>query len=226
MSSVGLPRLSASTLSGITGARLPAYDRRSAAPGIVHLGLGAFARGHIARYCDDLLALGEPVAITGASLRSGSSTHPLADQDGLYTLIEADGTNAHLRVIGSVTALTNGAAAAVDAIATSSTTAVTLTITEKGYHRSAGGGINHDDPAVAHDLAHPDSPLTAPGVLVAALKRRRDNGLDGLAVVSCDNLSANGSVSAGVLEDLATALDPDLAAWIVEHVSFPSTVVD
>ncbi|MGB3412560.1 MAG: mannitol dehydrogenase family protein [Microthrixaceae bacterium] len=215
----------------MSGVRLPAYDRRAAAPGVVHLGLGAFARGHIAAYCDDLLALGEPAAITGVSLRSGSSTRPLADQDGLYTLIETDGTSEQLRVIGSVTALANGASAAVDAISASTTTAVTLTITEKGYHQRSGsgrahGGINRRDPAVAHDLAHPDKPTTAPGVLVAALRRRRDSGLGGIAVISCDNLTSNGEVTAAAVGHLAAEFDADLAAWISEHVNFPSTVVD
>lgn len=226
MTSADVPRLSASTVDRVRGARLPAYDRSTARPGIVHLGLGAFARGHLARYCDDLLAMGEAAAVTGVSLRSGSSTGPLADQDGLYTLIETDGTSAHLRVIGAVTALAHGGRAAIDAIADATTTAVTLTITEKGYHRAVGGGIDLDDPAVAHDLAHPNEPATAPGVVVAALRRRRDAGLGGLAVVSCDNLPANGAVMARVVGDLAAALDPELAAWITDQVHFPSSVVD
>lgn len=226
MKRAGGPRLSASNVGTVAGARLPAYDRTSAAPGIVHLGLGAFARGHLARYCDDLLALGEAAAVTGVSLRTGSSTGPLAAQDGLYTLIETDGATAQLRVIGAVTALADDASAAIDAIAGSTTTAVTLTITEKGYHRSLGGGTDHDDPAIVHDMAHPDEPTTAPGVVIAALRRRREAGLGGLAIVSCDNLPSNGAVIAGVVGDLAVALDPDLAAWIAEEVRFPSTVVD
>lgn len=226
MTSADVPRLSASTVDRVRGARLPDYERSSARPGIVHLGLGAFARGHLARYCDDLLAMGEPAAITGVSLRSGSSTGLLADQDGLYTLIETDGTSAQLRVIGAVTALAHGGRAAVDAIAHPTTTAVTLTITEKGYHRVAGDGIDSDDPAVAHDLALPNEPVTAPGVVVAALRRRRDEGLGGLAVVSCDNLPTNGAAMAGAVGHLATALDPELAAWITDQVHFPSSVVD
>ena len=120
-----------------------------------------------------------------------------------------------------------GPEATVDALAEPSTAAVTLTITEKGYHHDpARGGLAVDDPAVAHDLAHPGAPRTAPGVLVAGLRRRREQGGAGLAVVSCDNLVGNGAVTAAVVTDLAAALDPDLAGWIADHVAFPSTVVD
>lgn len=224
----GPPVLHPDLLSRLTGCALPGYDRRAATAGVVHVGLGAFARGHVARYCDDLLALGDPhAAIAGASLVSGATTRALAPQDGLYTLIETDGRDARLRVVGSVTRSAEGPEATVDALAQPSTVAVTLTITEKGYHRDpVRGGLAVDDPAVAHDLARPGAPRTAPGVLVAGLRQRREQGGAGLAVVSCDNLIGNGEVTAAVVTDLAAAHDPDLAHWIADHVAFPSTVVD
>ena len=224
----GPPALHPDLLSRLSGCALPGYDRRAATAGVVHVGLGAFARAHVARYCDDLLALGDAhAAIAGASLVSGATARALAPQDGLYTLIETDGRDPRLRVVGSVTRSAEGPEATVDALAEPSTAAVTLTITEKGYHHDpARGGLAVDDPAVAHDLAHPGAPRTAPGVLVAGLRRRREQGGAGLAVVSCDNLVGNGAVTAAVVTDLAAALDPDLAGWIADHVAFPSTVVD
>lgn len=220
--------LSAAELPHITGCRTPSYDRSAAVPGVVHVGLGAFARAHVARYCDDLLGLdGGSPAVIGTSLRSGSTTRALVPQDGLYTLVETDGRRRESRIVGSVTRLAHGAAATIDAIAAEATTAVTMTITEKGYHHAPGRGrLDLDDPAVTHDVSHPDEPRTAAGVLVAALRRRRDAGRRGLAIVSCDNLPANGAVTAAVVADLAAATEPDLAAWIAAHVAFPSTVVD
>ena len=51
--------------------RRPAYDRSRVAPGIVHLGIGAFHRAHQASFVDDLLAKGAlDWGIIGASLRS------------------------------------------------------------------------------------------------------------------------------------------------------------
>jgi fructuronate reductase len=44
--------------------------------------------------------------------------------------------------------------------------------------------------------------------------------------VSCDNLPGNGAVTARAVTDLAEAAEPALAAWIGEHVSFVTTMVD
>ncbi len=51
---------------------------------------------------------------------------------------------------------------------------VSLTVTEKGYcHDPATGQLDAGHPDIAHDLAHPDRPRSAPGVIVAGLDRRR-----------------------------------------------------
>ena len=42
----------------------------------------------------------------------------------------------------------------------------------------------------------------------------------------CDNLPGNGAVAARVVHDLAELVDPGLAAWIDESVSYVTTVVD
>ena len=64
-------RLSDKVLPSISEAKVPAYDRSRIAPGIVHLGIGAFHRAHQAVYVDDCLAAGDTGwGIIGASLRS------------------------------------------------------------------------------------------------------------------------------------------------------------
>ena len=85
------------------GVARPAYDRSRIAPGIVHLGVGAFHRAHQAVYVDDCLAAGErDWGIVGASLQSASTRDALAPQDGLYTLAERGSDGERLRVIGSI----------------------------------------------------------------------------------------------------------------------------
>jgi hypothetical protein len=37
----------------------PNYDRKRIVPALVHIGVGAFNRSHLAVYLDDLLTLGE-----------------------------------------------------------------------------------------------------------------------------------------------------------------------
>ena len=53
-----MDRLSPSTLHRLpSGVLKPDYDRAAVATGIVHLGLGAFHRGHQAVYTDALLKM-------------------------------------------------------------------------------------------------------------------------------------------------------------------------
>ena len=53
----GVTRLSAATVTDAVGAEVPTYDR-SVEPTMVHIGVGAFARAHLAVYADDLLQRG------------------------------------------------------------------------------------------------------------------------------------------------------------------------
>src|SRR3954454_6683442 len=92
------------------GIRAPGYDVSSVTPGIVHLGLGGFHRAHMARYTHELMER-DPQAlrwgIVGAGLMPADRRmiESLAPQDGLYTLIEREGTTETIRVIGSLAGL-------------------------------------------------------------------------------------------------------------------------
>lgn len=220
-------RLGPDTVGGLAGADLPRYDRGDVTAGVVHVGLGAFGRAHVARYCEDLLDTGDPhVAIVGASLRTGAVTAALGPQGGLYTLIESDGGDPGLRVVGAVTGLAHGSDVAAH-IAAANTTAVTVTVTEKGYCTDpCSGHLDRHHPDVLADLADPSTSRSLPGVLVEGLAIRRRQVGSGLAVVSCDNLPRNGAVARAVVTDLALIRDDDLAGWIDANVEFPSTVVD
>src|SRR3954470_266168 len=89
------------------GIRAPGYDVSAVRPGIVHLGLGGFHRAHMARYTHELMER-DPEAlgwgIVGAVLLPSDRRmiESLAPQDGLYTLIEREGAQEHVRVIGSL----------------------------------------------------------------------------------------------------------------------------
>ena len=51
--------------------RIPTYDRSALTPGILHLSVGNFHRGHMAVYLDEPFEQGEDLdwAVIGASLR-------------------------------------------------------------------------------------------------------------------------------------------------------------
>ena len=225
-------RLGATSLASLPATvAVPAYDRRAIGTGIVHLGPGAFHRGHQAVYTDTALAQGDRAwGILGASLRSGSTRKALAPQDGLYTVAVRDGDGTALRVIGSVQDVLVASpdpAALIARMAEPGVRIVSLTVTEKGYcHDPAGGALREDHPDILHDLASPDRPRSAPGTIVAALARRRRAGHAPFTVLSCDNLPANGRTLKRVLTRFAELVDPDLGRYVHGEVACPSTMVD
>ncbi|GAA3751398.1 hypothetical protein GCM10022240_00730 [Microbacterium kribbense] len=75
-------------------------------------------------------------------------------------------------------------------------------------------------------MGEKDAPTTPLGRLLLALQARRAAGAGPIAVVSCDNIPANGAVTARAVTALAARVDADLAAWVRENVSFVGTSVD
>jgi fructuronate reductase len=196
--------------------------------GIVHLGLGAFARAHLALYTEDARAA--DWGILGVSLQRPDQRDLLAPQDWLYTAVERGPESATTRTVTCLTGVLvapEAPEAVLAALSAESTRIVTLTITEKGYcHDPATGRLNLDHPTIAHDLARPEAPRGAIGFLVEALRRRRAAGLRPFTVLCCDNLPANGRVVAGLVDDFAQRRDPTLAAWISAEARFPCSMVD
>jgi mannitol 2-dehydrogenase len=213
---------------------LPAYDRGDLTPGIVHIGLGNFHRAHMAVYLDDLFALGldHDWAILGAGVRAGDARmrDALMAQDCLSTVITLDpvkGTNA--RRVGAMTGFIEvqaDNAALIAAMSDPSIRIVSLTVTEGGYFVDSKGAFDPSHADIAHDVAHPDQPMTAFGAILAALRARRNAGVAPFTVMSCDNLPGNGHVTHGTVCGLARLQDKDFAAWVDANVAFPNGMVD
>lgn len=213
----------------------PRYDPARVTPGIVHIGLGGFHRAHMARYTHDLMGLDEGAldwGIRGAGLRAADREllAALTRQDGLYSLIEREGTQQNRLVIASIVAAIDASQSAdtlLAAMGDQSTRIVSTTVTENGYYLDrATRTIDFADPAIAADLADPGRPRTAPGILVEALRRRRETGSPGFTVLCCDNIPHNGNVLKAAVLSLAARQAPELADWIDASVSFPNSMVD
>lgn len=222
-------------LSEKTLARLPAdvarptYDRARVARGIVHLGTGAFHRAHQAMYTEAVLAAGDlRWGIVGASLRSPAMRDALAPQDWLYTLAVRGADGERLQVIGAIKDVAHEAPEELLADMSDPAVAiVTLTVTEKGYcYDPATTALDEAHPEIVRDLAAPATPRTAPGLLVEALRRRRAANIRPFTVLCCDNLPHNGKTAARIVTRFAELRDAQLADFIRNEVSFPSTMVD
>ncbi|WP_108395994.1 mannitol dehydrogenase family protein [Devosia submarina] len=225
-----MTRLSAQTLSSVpSGVRVPDYDRTQITPGIVHLGIGAFHRAHMAVYVDDLLKDHPDWAIVGASLRRPDTKEALEPQDGLFTVAVRDAEGTHPRVIGSILKVLDANAEREDLLALMASPQiriVSITVTEKGYcHDPATGELDQRHPDIVHDLSNPTAPKSAPGILVEALARRKAAGIAPFAVMSCDNLPSNGETVKRIVSKFAQLRDPALGEW-VGQVAFPGTMVD
>ena len=212
----------------------PGYAREALRPGILHMGVGNFHRSHQAVYLDDLFNRGRDLdwALLGAGIRSGDQAmrQALEAQDWLTTVVEME-PGAHTpRVTGAMTGFVpvgEDARAIVAALDDPGLRIVSLTVTEGGYCIDpATGAYNPDHPDIVHDAAHLDAPRGVFGVLVAALKRRREQGLAPFTVMSCDNIPHNGQVALDAVAGLARLVDPGLADYVRDQVAFPNSMVD
>ncbi|MCI5112602.1 MAG: mannitol dehydrogenase family protein [Marivita sp.] len=215
------------------GVSRPRYDRSALTPGIVHIGLGNFHRGHQAWYLHRLMQEGRALdwAIIGAGVRPGDAVmrDRLLAQDCLTTLIELDPAGLSAEVIGSMidfVPVEEGHGPLIAAMSDPRIRIVSLTVTEGGYYLDATGQFDQAHPDIQHDMAHPDRPRTAFGAMVAALRARRQAGHPPFTGQSCDNLQGNGAILRQTIVGLARGSDPALADWIDGSASFPNSMVD
>ncbi|MGJ8549574.1 mannitol dehydrogenase family protein [Winogradskyella wichelsiae] len=214
---------------------VPKYDRSQIKTGIVHIGIGGFHRAHEAFYTDQLL---HDTSITGwgicgvALLPSDTNIYnTLKAQDGLYTLMikEFNGTLTK-RVIGAITEILFAPAnpiKVIEKIANPQVKIVTLTITEGGYnYNEATKAFDDKNPAILHDIAHPSQPRTVFGYLTQALKLRKEKGIKGITIQSCDNIQGNGHMAKKMLLSYVKMAEPSLVSWIEKNVAFPNSMVD
>ena len=202
-----MTRLDTSALPALAarGLQVPAYPR-DGAPGVVHLGLGAFHRAHQALVYDALLRQGDMRwGVLGVAMRSTAVVDALAPQGGLYSVQVGSHAGAQWQLSGSIWQTCVAAREpqrVIAAIAAPSTRWVTLTITEKGY---------------TPELAR---------LIVQGLAARRAAGLGGLTIASCDNLSHNGDKLQALCRQAAQETEASLASWIADTCVFPNSMVD
>jgi len=226
-----MARLSRRTLAALPAdIGRPDFDPARLSTGIVHLGIGAFARAHLACYTEPLLAADPRWGILGVSLRRPDARDALAPQDWLYACAERDGDGERIAAMAPLTGVLvspENPGETLNRLADPAVRIVSLTVTEKGYCRDAAGGdLNEGDPAIRHDLANRAAPRSVPGILAAALDTRRAAGIPPFTVLSCDNLPANGDATRRIVTRFAALCDTELGRFIANEVAFPNCMVD
>ncbi|MDQ0754643.1 mannitol dehydrogenase family protein [Arthrobacter sp. B3I4] len=238
-------RLSLATLApaaerpGVSG---PAVNPRALSTGMVHFGVGAFHRAHQAVYTEDAAAASGDTrwGILGVTGRSAKVAEQLGPQDGLYSVLTKARDATSLRVMGSLRKVAFPGVDSEEVLRTLAAETVhlaSLTITEKGYPRTPQGSLDLASPAVAADVVALKAELsgggfagaarTPLGLLARGLARRHATSGAPFAVVCCDNLMSNGSVTRGLVLALAEAAGAgQMLEWLDTAVTFPSTMVD
>jgi mannitol 2-dehydrogenase len=217
---------------------VPNYDAaRDLSPGILHIGVGNFFRAHFANYLDQLfnqdVESHQQWGVIGAAVQDGSYSHRrqvLESQDMLYTLVERNGHGAKARIVSSILELLPydpKFSPVREKLQDPNIKIVSTCITEGGYYLCPStGSLDIDHPKIQHDIYHPEDPQTILGVLVQALRQRREAGISPFTVVCCDNIPHNGDTTRHVVCRLAELQDADLSRWIQEKVCFPNSMVD
>ncbi len=205
---------------------------------IVHFGVGAFHRSHLAVYLDDLRSVPGSMAgsvagsvqwsITGTGVmaQDQAMADVLGEQDGLYIVVEKSGDQATGRIISSISGFSRAVPDSADTIrllADPSTSIVSLTITEGGYPVNHGAFVPDD--RLLTDLAA-TNPQTTFGIINRALEARRAAGVAPFTVMSCDNLPGNGNVVRTAVLGAAAASSDSLATWLERNGAFPNGMVD
>jgi fructuronate reductase len=214
-------RLSTASLDALPAdVTSPQHDRAAQSIGIVHFGIGAFHRAHQAVYTDDAMNAGETGwGILGVSLRSPSVAQQINPQDGLYTVTERSALGSKVRLIGAVQKVLvaqQDPEAVVAAIAAPTTHIISFTITEKGYCRATDGSLE----------LNLNGEVSAYTYLTSGIRRRKEAGLSGLTLLSCDNLASNGEKLGQLMAEYLTHNAPDLIDWFTAYCTCPSTMVD
>jgi fructuronate reductase len=198
---------------------------------IVHIGLGAFHRAHQAWYTHkvDIENQWGIAAFTG---RSPEAAEKLNSQENLYTLIERGSIADRFEVISSISATfdIDNYWQLKELIADPLVSIVSLTITESGYNFNLTGGLDRENSLVDEDIENLSIddyiPHTVLFKVVGGLLKRYKLNKKPIAILSCDNLSANGVKLQAAMSDIFSFLPHEIDQWFKESVTFPSTSVD
>jgi mannitol 2-dehydrogenase len=229
-----MTRLTNANLSSLS-IPVPSYDRSQIGVGIVHFGVGGFHRAHQAMYVDSLMdegkALDWGICRVGVMPFDIEMRDAMLLQDCLYTLVVKDPKGQWTpKVIGSIVKYLyapDNPQATIEQMADPATRIVSLTVTQGGYNfHPVTGKFDSENLAIQADLAPGAVPATTFGLIIEAVARRRERGIEPFTVMSCDNIESNGHVAQEVFTAFARLRDPEFGDWVAATVRFPNSMVD
>lgn len=173
------------------------YNKSDCQTGIVHIGYGAFHRAHQAMYIDEYMNKTRDLRWGIVAVNLRNEGFREIDDYIVKTPSTYTFVRSHLDYID----WTKNRTIAKNLLALPSVHVITITVTESGYA--------------------PGSPLFE--YLACGLRNRKTP----ITIISCDNIRQNGVVlELQFLAYLYQTNQHELADWVRENVTFPSTMVD
>ena len=206
---------------------------------ILHVGVGGFHRSHQAYAIHQMnkkVELGKRWGIYGVGLRPEEEKFykKLDQQSYLYTLFSRCNTFTRVEVIDVIQGFffvpKHEKKDLWKKIITPQIRVISCTITEKGYFMTAQHKLNIENTEVQHDLKNWENGIDVPktffGFLCTFLKKAKDENLDPITVLCCDNLVHNGALCKSLCLEFCHQVDQELAKYIEDTISFPNSMVD
>ena len=210
------------------------FDRSACEIGIVHLGFGAFHRAHQAVYFDDYMDQTGDLSwgIAAVNLRKEEADefakHKAVSHSYLLKTTAPTGESNFREVRSHVDFedWSKNAGSAEDLLSKTSVKIVGMTVTESGYYLNDDWSLNVDHPLIQAEIdGQHQSSIYA--YLANALERRIQSINSPITIMCCDNIRSNGDV---LRRNFNTYLQLtgrfDVADWLVDHATFPNSMVD
>jgi mannitol 2-dehydrogenase len=215
------------------------FNREEVQSGIVHFGLGAFAKSHFSTIIQDVLANGDlSWGITAVSIRSDRGIQISREQDNLYSVIsQGAGENGKDKIttVGSIVDYLYGQedhSRVLELLSSRETKLVSMTVTAGGYYLNPRQGEAHlldlENQDIQHDLQRTEeAPKTVYGYIYTGLRTRMEQNLPPFTILPLDNLEDNGGkFQQTLIEFVSQKGDEKLIQWIKDNIEIPSTMVD
>ena len=205
----------------------PTYNIKNNKDSIVHFGVGNFHRAHQALYIHEILENNKNISIIGVNLRSDETNKKMKKQDYLYTLVRLSNNYKKVDILNPIKKILfglNNKNEIRNLIASEKIKLITITVTEKGYHFDKNNKLNFSN-EIKNDLEDKDL-STMIGHLGFGIIERYKQNKKKLIVLSCDNLSENGTILQNLIKEFIEKKYPECLDWFKENIEFPLSMVD
>ena len=162
------------------------------------------------------------ISIIGVNLRSEETNNKMQLQDYLYSLVRISNNYKKVDILNPIKKILFGLKHKNEIrnlIVSEKIKLITITVTEKGYHFDKNKKLNFSN-QIVNDLE--DKNLsTLIGHLSFGIIERYKKNKKKLIVLSCDNLSENGTILKNLVKQFIEKKYPKSLDWFDNNIEFP-----